>query len=182
MACTIELRSLNSISVPNLVSKAQRFLKTEDPSQINLSGPGARSLHRTRTVTTKKQISCGSIHVTCNFGITSAHRFGLLGRQKNNRCKIFARALHVHNAFQPLSSYGAKKALPMCTHVQSLVALAQSFFEPEDPTSNRVSAPRATCTPRKWHPQWILSWYGMRVICEFGIGGATDVPLRAARK
>ena len=54
MVCTIELRSLNSISVPNLVSIAQSFLKPEDPSQINLSGPGARSLHRTRTVTKKE--------------------------------------------------------------------------------------------------------------------------------
>ena len=50
---TIELRSLNSFSVPNLVSIAQSFLKPEDPSRINLSGPGARTLHRTRTVTTK---------------------------------------------------------------------------------------------------------------------------------
>ena len=41
---------------------------------------------------------------------------------------------------------------------------------------------RATCTPYKWHPQWILSWYGMRATCEFGIGGATRVPLRAARE
>ena len=53
MACTIELRSLNSISVPNLVSIAQSFLKPEDPSRINLSGPGAPTLHRTGTVTTK---------------------------------------------------------------------------------------------------------------------------------
>ena len=53
MACTIELRSLNSISVPNLVSIAQSFLKPEHPSQINFSGPGARSLHPTGTVTTK---------------------------------------------------------------------------------------------------------------------------------
>ena len=53
MACTIELRSLNSISVPNLVSIAQSLLKPEDPSQINFSGPGARSLRRTGPVTTK---------------------------------------------------------------------------------------------------------------------------------
>ena len=31
MACTIEIYSLNSISVPNLVSIAQSFLKPEDP-------------------------------------------------------------------------------------------------------------------------------------------------------
>ena len=53
MTCTIEVRSLNSISVPNLVSIGQNFLDPEDPSQINFSGPGARSLHLTGTVTTK---------------------------------------------------------------------------------------------------------------------------------
>ena len=53
MTCTIELRSLNSISVPNLVSIGQNFLEPEDPSQINFSGPGARSLHLKGTVTTK---------------------------------------------------------------------------------------------------------------------------------
>ena len=53
MAYTIELRLLNSVSVPNLVSIAQNFLEPEEPSQINLSGHGARSLHPTRTVTTK---------------------------------------------------------------------------------------------------------------------------------
>ena len=53
MTHTIELRSLNSISVPNLVSIGEHFLEPEDPSQINFSGPGARSLHLTGTVTTK---------------------------------------------------------------------------------------------------------------------------------
>ena len=53
MTCTIELRSLNSICVPNLVSIAQNFLEPEDPSQINFSSPGARSLLLTGTVTTK---------------------------------------------------------------------------------------------------------------------------------
>ena len=33
MECTIELRSLNSISVPNLVSIAESFLKPKDPGQ-----------------------------------------------------------------------------------------------------------------------------------------------------
>ena len=44
MACTIELRSLNSISVPNLVSISQSFLQPEDPSRIKISGHGARRL------------------------------------------------------------------------------------------------------------------------------------------
>ena len=53
ITCTIKLRLLNFISVPNLVSIAQNFLAPEDPSRINFSGPGARRLHPTRTVTTK---------------------------------------------------------------------------------------------------------------------------------
>ena len=47
MACTIELRSLNSISVPNLVSISQSFLEPEDPSRIKISGHGARSMYLT---------------------------------------------------------------------------------------------------------------------------------------
>ena len=53
MACTIELRLSNSISVPNLVSIAQNFLEPEDPYQISFSPTGARNLHPTRTATTK---------------------------------------------------------------------------------------------------------------------------------
>ena len=53
MTRTIELRSLNSTSVPNLVSIAQNFLEPEDPSPINFSGTGARSLRHTGTVTIK---------------------------------------------------------------------------------------------------------------------------------
>ena len=44
MACTIEVRSLNSVSVPNLVSISQSILEPEDPSRINISGLGACSL------------------------------------------------------------------------------------------------------------------------------------------
>ena len=35
MQCTIELRTLNFISVPNLVSLAQNFLESENTSRIN---------------------------------------------------------------------------------------------------------------------------------------------------
>ena len=49
MTYAIELRSLNSICVPNLVSIATTFLDPEDPSRINFSGPGARSVHPTGT-------------------------------------------------------------------------------------------------------------------------------------
>ena len=53
MACTIELRSLNSISVPNLVSLAQSFLKPEEAMSKKFSASGACSLHPTGTATTK---------------------------------------------------------------------------------------------------------------------------------
>ena len=53
MACTIEVRSLNSISVPNLVSLAQSFLKPENPMPKKFSASGACSLHHTGTATTK---------------------------------------------------------------------------------------------------------------------------------
>ena len=67
MTHTIELRSLKNFTkfgvnrfgvqiwcrLPNLVSIAQNFLGPEDPSRINFSGLVARSLHPTRTATTK---------------------------------------------------------------------------------------------------------------------------------
>ena len=63
------------------------------------------------------------------------------------------------------------------------MSLAQSFLKPEDPWSKRFSAPgECNLHPTQMEPQRILSWYGMRVTCEFGIGGATRVTLRAARK
>ena len=79
ITCTIELRLFNPTKcVPNLVAIAQNFLEPEDPSQINFSATGARSLHRTGSVTTK-HIAWGSIHVTCKFGISRVHRLGCRG-------------------------------------------------------------------------------------------------------
>ena len=57
MACTIELRSLNSISVPNLVPIAKNFLEPKDPSRIKFSAHGSRNLHPTGTVITKAHTS-----------------------------------------------------------------------------------------------------------------------------
>ena len=54
MQCTIELHTLNSSSVPNLVSLAQNFLEPQDPSRIKFFfGPGGCSLHPTRKTTRK---------------------------------------------------------------------------------------------------------------------------------
>ena len=53
MQRTIELRTLNFINVPKLVSLAQNFLEPENPSRIKFLGPGACSLHPTRTTTRK---------------------------------------------------------------------------------------------------------------------------------
>ena len=54
MQCTIELRTLNSINVPNLVSPAQNFLEPEDPSRIIVFRPDACSLHPTKMATRKE--------------------------------------------------------------------------------------------------------------------------------
>ena len=53
MTYNIELFSLKSISVVNLVSIAQIFLEPADPCQINSSGLGTHRLHPTETVTTE---------------------------------------------------------------------------------------------------------------------------------
>ena len=92
ITCTIEFRLLNSISVPNLVSIAQNFLEPEDPSRINFPGPGARSLHPTRTVIRKKHIGWDSRHVTCTSGISGAHRLSCRGGKRITGIKH----LHVH--------------------------------------------------------------------------------------
>ena len=84
--CIIELRSSNSISVPNLLSIGQNFPEPEDPSRINFSSPGARSLHPTGTV------GWGSIHMTCKFGTRGVHRLTCRGGKRTTGAKY----LHVH--------------------------------------------------------------------------------------
>ena len=39
----------------------------------------------------------------------------------------------------------------------------------------------ATCTPKEQHPQWILSWYSVRLTSKFGIGGVAHVTCRCVR-
>ena len=91
MQHTVELRTLNFISVPNLVSLAQNFLEPEDPSRIKFFGPGACALHPTRTATGKAyrlwQYTC-DLHVWDRWCTSSC----LQWRQKEKRCKTFARA------------------------------------------------------------------------------------------
>ena len=91
MTCTIELRSLNSISVPNLVSIGQNFLEPEDPSQINFSGPGARSLHLKGTVTTKAYML--GKH-TCNLQVCISRAYRVACR--SGKRTTGAKHLHVH--------------------------------------------------------------------------------------
>ena len=140
--CTIELRTLSFISVPNLVSLAQNFLEPEDPSRIKFFGPGACTLHPTRTAT-GKAYRLGKY--TCDLQVwdrwcTSSC---LQWRQKKKRYKTLARALHVHSALQPIKAYGAKYTMPRSTHLPSLVSLAQNFLASEDPTSKKFSDPGA---------------------------------------
>ena len=91
------------------------------------------------------------MHVTCEFGIGGA-RVPVCPSEprENDAFKTLARALHVHHAPQPPSSYGAKLALPRCTHVPSLLSLAQSSLSPEDPTSKQLLRP--------WRVQLVPHW------------------------
>ena len=147
--------------VPSLVSLAQSFLKPEDPMSKKFSASGACSLHHTGTATTKAHRLW---LYTCTQQVShqGCPPFGLWGREKVNRCKKLARALHVHTAPQLIKSYGAKWALPRCTHVPSLVSLAQSFLEPKDPKPKKFSSPGACSmhpTPPATTKAHTLGWY-----------------------
>ena len=97
-----------------------------------------------------------------------------VGREKVNRCKKLARALHVHTTPQLIKSYGAKQALPRCTHVPSLVSLAQSFLKPEDPMSKKFSSPGAcSLHPTRTATTKAHRLGSVRVTCQFRIGGAS---------
>ena len=62
------------------------------------------------------------------------------------------------------------------------MSLAQNFHKPEDPKPKCFPPlARATCTPQKWHPQWILSWHSIHVTYEFGISGASRLTCRCVR-
>ena len=178
MQCTIELRTLNSSGVPNLVSLVQNFLELEDPSRIKFFGPGACSLHLTKMGTRK---ACRLWQYTCDLQVwdrwcTSP---GLQWRQKNKRCKTLARALHVHTALQPIKSYGAKYTMPRSTHLPSLVSLAKKFLPPEDPTSKSFpTLARAACTLQERQPQKHTRCGCIRVTCKFGVGGASRLACR----
>ena len=80
----------------------------------------------------------------------------------------------MHTASQPILSYGVKCALLRCTHVPSLVCLAQSFLKPEDPMSKSFPPlARAACTTQERQPQKHTDWGSVRVTCKFGIGSAS---------
>ena len=82
------------INVPNLVSLAKNFQEPEDPSWIKCFGPGACSLHLTRTAT-RAAYRLGQY--TCDLQVWDrwCTSFCRRGRQKTKRCKTLARALHV---------------------------------------------------------------------------------------
>ena len=113
-----------------------------DPSRIKFFGPGACTLHPTRTATGKAyrlgQYTC-DLQVWDRWCTSSC----LQWRQKKKRYKTLARALHVHSALQPIKSYGAKYTMLRSTHLPSLLSLAKNFLAPEDPTSKKFSDPGA---------------------------------------
>ena len=119
---------------------SSKFPRTGGPLSNKVFGPGACTLHPTRTATGK---ACRLGQYRCDLQVwdrwcTSSC---LQWRQKKKRYKTLARALHVHSALQPIKSYGAKYTMPRSTHLPSLVSLAKNFLAPENPTSKKVFRP-----------------------------------------
>ena len=133
---------LRCAHVPSLVSLAQSSLSPEDPTskKVFRLWRVQPAPHRNGN---RKSTQVGVIYMWLASLASVVTTAWPIGREKVNRCKKLARALHVHNALHPPISYGAKQALPRCTHVPSLVSLAQSFLKPEDPMSKKFSSPGA---------------------------------------
>ena len=85
----------------------------------------------------------------------------------------------------PLSSYGAKWALPRCTHVPSLSVPSSKFhLNRRIPCQKSFFLPWRVQpgTPQERQPQWILSWCSTRVTCEFGFSDSPRLTCRGVRK
>ena len=178
MQCTIELRTLNSISVPKLVSLVQNFLEPEDPSRKKFSVL-ARAACTPQEWQPEKHTYWGSIRVTCKFGTGGALRLACRGGKRTKGTKKLARALHVHTAVQSIKSYGAKYTLSRSTHLPSWVSLAKNFLAPEDPTSKKFSEPGAcSLHPQERQPQKHTRWGCTRVTCKFRVGGTSRLACR----
>ena len=114
------------------------------------------------------------MHVTCKFGISGAYRLACRGGKRTKGAKH----LHVHctctmhpSPFLVRHQVGNAKV-----HPRTEFGVASSKFTfTGGPLVKKVFRPlaRATCTPQKWHPQWILSWHSMHVTCKFEISGAS---------
>ena len=104
--------------------------------------------------------------------------------RENDAFKTFARALHVHHAPQPPSSYGAELALPRLHPCTEFDVASSKFTFTGGPHVKTTCLPlaRAAGTPLERHPQWILSWCSTRVTCEFGFSGCPRLTPRGARK
>ena len=92
MQCIIELRTFNSIGVPNLVSLAQNFLEPEDPlsNKVFRSWRAQPAPHKNGNQL--KHTEWGSIRVTCKFGAGGALRLACRGGKRTKGTKH----LHVH--------------------------------------------------------------------------------------
>ena len=115
---------------------SSKFPRTGGPLSNKVFGPGACTLHPTRTATGKAyrlgQYTC-DLQIWDRWCTLSC----LQWRQKKKRYKTLACAL------QPIKSYGAKYPMPRSTHLPSLVSLAQNFLASEDPTLRKFFDPGA---------------------------------------
>ena len=179
MQCTIELRTLNFISVPNFVSLAQNFLEPEDPTRIKFSGPGARTLHPTRTAT-GKAYRLGEY--TCDLQVWDRWCTSpcLQRRQKKKRYKTLARAqctCTVHSS--PLNRTAPStlcQGLP--TYRVWCLWLKISLHRRTPRQKSFPILARTACTLQERQPQKHTCCGCIRVTCKFGVGGASRLACR----
>ena len=113
----------------------------------------------------------------CKFGISGVHRLTCRG----GKTKTGAKHLHVHCTCTMLPTpFGHTAPSRPCQGVLMYRVwcpwLKVSLNRKTPRQKGFPPLARAAGTPHKWHPQRILSWYGMHVTCKFGIGGATREP------
>ena len=120
-------------NVSSLVSLAQIFANSEDPTFKNLYPSGTCCLRHSSLGTPPDFVPLWwpSAH---KVWIGSVHLFARQPEKNKKRYKFLARAQHVQCAPQTNFLYGVLMSLSSCDNAPNLVSLAKKFANSEDPT------------------------------------------------
>ena len=121
--------------------------------------------------------------MTCKLGISDAHRLAC----RDSKRTLGEKHFHVHctctmhpNPIPYTAPSRYYQGVPMC---RVWCPWPKVSFNRRTPRQKKCNPPlaRAAGTPQEQYPQWILSWYSIRVTSKFGIGGAAHVTCRCVR-